>query len=152
MALAIEASGKAFYRAALPRVKDPSVKAVYEHLAVEEDRHAREFTQLLASLTQSAPEAPPEGFREYLDALLESRVFSDEEGARQKVLEAQSDMEAVQLGMAMEKDTILFFAEVRDLVRREDRAVVERILQEERQHLRRLALLRQELMKLKKGK
>jgi rubrerythrin len=73
----------------------------------------------------------------------------DEAAARARVQEARDDTEAVELGMRMESETILFFTEIRDLVRREDREVVDRILGEERDHLRRLSRLRKELLGLK---
>lgn len=150
MALRIESNGRAFYRTAITRVKDPSVKAAYEHLAVEEDRHATEFSGLLSALAglEAPPAAAPE-FAEYLSALIDSRIFVDEVGARAKAQEAKGDIEAVEMGMRMESETILFFTEIRELVRREDRGVVDRILGEERDHLRRLSLLRKELLHLR---
>ena len=150
MALRIESNGRAFYRTAITRVKDPSVKAAYEHLAVEEDRHAREFSRLLsapAGVETSAVPAPE--FAEYLSALIDSRIFVDEAGARAKAQEAKGDIETVEMGTRMESETILFFTEIRELVRREDRGVVDRILEEERDHLRRLSLLRKELLRLR---
>ncbi len=150
MALRIEANGQAFYRTALTRVKDPSVKAAYEHLAVEEDRHAEEFGRLLSALADvSAPPGPPQEFADYLSALIDSRIFVDEAGARARAQGARDDAEAVDMGMRMETETILFFTEIRDLVRREDQGVVERILGEERDHLRRLSQLRKDLLRLR---
>lgn len=150
MALRIEANGLAFYRTALTRVKDPSVKAAYQHLAMEEERHAREFGRLLTS--QAGVPNPPgtaQEFSEYLTALIDSRIFVDEAGARAGALGVRDDAEAVEMGMRMESETILFFTEVRDLVRRDDQAVLDGILGEEREHLRRLSLLRKELLGLK---
>ncbi|MEE9201819.1 MAG: ferritin family protein [Dehalococcoidia bacterium] len=150
MALRLEANGKAFYRTALMRVKDPSVKAAYEHLAVEEDRHADEFGRLLKVLADvPAPPGPAQEFADYLSALIDSRIFVDEAGARARAQEARDDTEAVEMGMRMESETILFFTEIRDLVRREDREVVDRILEEERDHLRRLSQLRKDLLRLR---
>jgi len=150
MALRIEANGLAFYRTALTRVKDPAVKAAYQHLAMEEERHSREFGRLLTS--QAGVPNPPgtaQEFSEYLTALIDSRIFVDEAGARAGALGVRDDAEAVEMGMRMESETILFFTEVRDLVRRDDQAVLDGILGEERDHLRRLSLLRKELLGLK---
>lgn len=150
MALRIEANGQAFYRTALTRVKDPSVKAAYEHLAVEEARHAEEFGRLLQVLGDvPGPPGPAQEFAEYLSALIDSRIFVDEAGARARAQEARDDTEVVGMGMRMESETILFFTEIRDLVRREDRGVVDRILVEERDHLKRLSQLRKDLLRLR---
>ena len=152
IALRIEANGLAFYRAALTRVKDPSVKAAYQHLAVEEERHAREFGRLLAAQADvpKSPGAAQEVY-EYLSALTDSRIFVDEASARAGALGVSDDAETVEMGMRMESETILFFTEVRDLVRRDDQEVLDSILIEERDHLRRLSLLRKELLGMKGG-
>ena len=152
MALRIEANGLAFYRTALTRVKDPSIKAAYQHMAVEEERHAREFGRLMTSQAD-APNTPgaAQELSEYLSALIDSRIFVDEAGAKAGALGFRTDAEAVEMGMRMESETILFFTEVRDLVRRDDQEVLDSILIEERDHLRRLSLLRKELLGMKGG-
>ncbi|MDP6099866.1 MAG: ferritin family protein [Dehalococcoidia bacterium] len=149
MALRIEANGLAFYRAALTRVKDPSIKAAYQHLATEEERHAREFGRLLASQAD-VPNSPAiaQELSEYLSALIDSRIFVDEVGAQAGALGVKDDAETVEMGMRMESETILFFTEMRGLVRRDEQAVVDSILGEERDHLRRLSLLRKNLLGL----
>jgi rubrerythrin len=58
-----------------------------------------------------------------------------------------SDVEAIQIALGAEKDSILFYSEMRDLVRMPDRDVVSKIIEEERSHLRQLSDLKKDLSK-----
>jgi len=58
-----------------------------------------------------------------------------------------SDIEAIQIALGAEKDSILFYSEMRDLVRMPDRDVVSKIIEEERSHLRQLSDLKKDLSK-----
>jgi rubrerythrin len=67
--------------------------------------------------------------------------------AREMAQRVSSDAEAIQIGIYAEKDSILFYSELRELVRRADREVVDNIIKEERSHLRQLSDLRRALGK-----
>ena len=56
-----------------------------------------------------------------------------------------SDAEALQIAMGAEKDSILFYVEVRDLVRRSERKLVGKIIEEEKSHLRQLMEIKKSL-------
>jgi rubrerythrin len=49
--------------------------------------------------------------------------------------------EMTRLAIAFEKETLLFFYSVRDLVSAPNRALVDKIVAEEKKHIRRLAAL-----------
>ena len=52
-----------------------------------------------------------------------------------------SPEEAIRTAIGIEKDSILFYGEMRGLVRREDRSLVDRIMDEERGHVLQLSEL-----------
>ena len=49
------------------------------------------------------------------------------------------EKEAVRMAIGFEKETLLFFHDLRDMVSGADRKVIERIVAEEKVHVRRLA-------------
>jgi rubrerythrin len=89
---------------------------------------------------------PPETYTEeymlYLKALVDSAVFSNVTEAQQKAGKVSGQIEAIDTGIQAEKDSILFYTELQNLVRERDRKVVLSILDEEKKHLRQLSDLK----------
>ena len=93
------------------------------------------------------PEILTEEYDSYLRALTDSFVFTDDQVAREMARKVESDVEAIQIALGAEKDSILFYSEMRGLVRTSDRDVVNKIIEEEKSHLRRLSDLKKSLGK-----
>ena len=94
---------------------------------------------------------PPETYTEeydlYLRALVDSRVFADDKIAYDMAQRVASDAETIQIALGAEKDSILFYSEMREFVRRSDRELISNIIEEERSHLRQLSELRESLIR-----
>jgi rubrerythrin len=58
-----------------------------------------------------------------------------------------SDAEGIDFGIRAEKDSILFYTEIQNLVRRSDAKMIVKIIEEERSHLKRLSELKAGLAK-----
>jgi rubrerythrin len=146
IAIGIERNGASFYHSLAKSAGSQIAKGVYQYLADEERKHIEVFQSMLGSV---ADYRPPETYTEeydlYLRALVESRVFSDDQTAYQMAQRVTGDAEAIHIALGAEKDSILFYSEMRDLVRRSDREVVDKIMKEERSHLRQLSDLRKNL-------
>jgi rubrerythrin len=93
------------------------------------------------------PETYAEEYEAYLKALIDSLVFTSDQVAREMASKVDSDVEAIQIGLGAEKDSILFYTEVRDLVRASDRDVVDKIIREEKSHMRQLLDLKKDISK-----
>lgn len=138
-AIGIERNGVAFYDSLASSARNETVKHLYQHLADEERRHIEVFTNMLSSVADyRSPESYTEEYANYLRALTGSAVFTDDQSARDLAQRVTSDAQAIKIGMQAEKDSILFYSEMRDLVRRSDREVIAKIIEEERAHLKRL--------------
>lgn len=142
LAKQVEHAGEAFYRAAVEHSSDAATREIFAYLRDEEQRHARTFEELLGSLKDSM-----DGWREdeqylaYLQALADRQIFPDPESAREIVKELPDDLAAIEYALGFEKDSILFLHEMRTLVDKDGREVVDRLLAEERTHVRKLAAL-----------
>jgi rubrerythrin len=92
---------------------------------------------------------PPETYTEeymlYLKSLVDSVVFSDVTEAKQKADKISDEIEALDIGIQAEKDSILFYTELQNLVRERDSKVVLHVLDEEKNHLRQLSELKRGL-------
>jgi rubrerythrin len=70
---------------------------------------------------------------------VQSSLFEGPERALAAAEEAQDEKEAIQMAIGFEKETLLFFYNLRDLVTDRDQKTIDRIIAEEKSHVRRLA-------------
>jgi len=145
VALGIERNGAAYYSSLAESATDASLKDTYYHLADMEREHIKIFQNLLDSAGKYQPpyagEAAEE-YEQYLKALVDSTVFTDDKVARQMAQKAANPAEAIQLALGAEKDSILFYSEMRDLVPKQDRPIIDKIINEEKSHMRQLSSLK----------
>lgn len=145
VAVGIEQNGAAFYDSLAGSAKEANVKSTYKYLADQEREHLKTFQGMLASVGDyQPPETLTDDYAHYVKALIDTSVFTSDQTAREVMKRASSNREAVEIGIGAEKDSIMFYSEMRDLIRPQDREVVERIINEERSHL-------VELLRLKRG-
>jgi len=147
VALGIERNGIAYYGALAESTIDASLKGTFNDLADMERKHMGIFQNMLDSVGKYRPPYAGEDEQEYelyLKALVDSAVFADDKVALQMARSAASPAEAIQIAMGAEKDSILFYNEMRDLVSERERPSVDGIINEEKSHLRQLSSLKKE--------
>jgi rubrerythrin len=142
IAVRLEESGEAFYNAVAEKAATAGVKALFEDLAVQERYHRRVFQQMAHGTVELAlsPEQWDE-FQAYTGALLQSSFFARPENALSRAAEAKDERSAMQAALDFEKEAILFFQELHNAVRGQGQQTVERIVQEEKQHIQRLSAI-----------
>ena len=146
IAIGIEKNGAVFYDSLAGSTKNPGARDTYKNLADKEREHAEIFRKMLGSVGEyKPPETYTEQYNLYLKALVDSLVFTNDKVTHQMARKVNSDAEAVQIAMGAEKDSILFYVEVRDMVRRSERKVVGEIIEEEKSHLRELMAIKKSL-------
>jgi len=141
MALELEKSGEAFYRAVAKKAKSAENKRLFVHLADAEVNHYNTFKQL-SQTTWDQPLVPAEEWTQYLmylQATIQSVFFQGKDKALALAHEVTDETEALRMAMGFEKETLLFFHDLRDMVSASDKDTVTRIINEEKQHLRQLA-------------
>jgi len=146
IAIGIEKNGAIFYDYLTGSTKNPAARDIYRYLVDQEREHAAVFQKMLDSVGEAKPpETYTEQYNLYLKALIDSLVFTDDKVGLKMAQKVKNDAEAIQIGMGAEKDSILFYVEVKDLVRRSDRKVVGKIIEEEKSHLRQLTEIKKSL-------
>lgn len=148
IAIGIEKNGAAFYDSMAESTKNEKAGDIYHELADKERMHIQIFQDMLDKVGDyQPPENYTEEYEQYLKALVDSSVFTNDKAAREMAQKVSSDSEALQIGINAEKDSILFYSEMRELVRQSDRDVISYIINEERSHLKRLSDLKKKLGK-----
>jgi len=145
MAEQMERNGATFYRDASERVQEEKQRAFLVGLSKMELEHERTFAAMREQLKGKETEPTvfdPDGESEkYLRALVDTRVFFEKE------IDASTIEGILRAAIQAEKDTILFYLGMRDLVPAElGGQKLDRIIREEMSHVRTLS---GELIRLK---
>jgi rubrerythrin len=140
IAVRLEEWGESFYEAAAGKATTAGIKALFEDLAIQEQSHRRAFEHMGRDLVQLVlSDEQWEQFQAYSDALLRQSFFAKPENALNQAAQAEDERTALQAALAFEKEAMLFFYELRDLVKGGGRDTVTRIVEEEKQHIQRLS-------------
>ena len=149
IAIEIERRGIAFYDTMAKSADSAQGRALFSYLADMEREHRRVFQGMLDEVGDYRPSpADAEEHAAYLRALADSAVFTDEFLNGELAAVADSDTQAVELGVSAEKDSILFYYEMKDILPRQAQPAVDKILAEEKAHLGQLSELKKELASL----
>jgi rubrerythrin len=143
MAMEIEKNGEVFYNAAAEKSDDTEVKTLFEDLAAQEHIHFKVFQKMLGGVG-SAPVLPAEEYDQYqayMLAALDNALFAGEDKALALAEKATDRETALRAALGFEKDTMLFFYDLREMVGETDKEAISRVIGEERKHVRRLASL-----------
>jgi rubrerythrin len=140
MALELEKSGEVFYRTVAAKAP-PQVRTVFEDLAQAEQNHYVAF-QKLSKTASGAPLVTEDAWDQYmmyLQATIQSTFFEGADKALTLAEQVTDPQEAIRMAVGFEKETMLFFHDLRDMVAEADKPIVERIIAEEKSHLTLLA-------------
>lgn len=142
MAVQTEIEGERFYRAAAERADNTEARTLFVYLADEEARHREAFEALSDDIVVAEidPTTWEEGIA-YIRATVDRAFFSGA-GAPIRTISLESTVEGMlRQAIAFEQQTLLFFGALRDLVQPPNRPIIDRIVVEERGHVRRLAAM-----------
>jgi len=146
VAIREEQTGATFYRALAESAESGELKDFALEVAEMEDEHERKFRGMLDSLGDYAPTGESYGgeYASYMAYLIEGRIFPSGEDGAEMARRQASEKEAVETAMGMERNTLLFYHEMLRFVPEGDRALLETIIAEERQHVTDWARYREE--------
>ncbi len=145
MAVRIEENGLRFYTDAAKTAKSKSVKDTFAMLAGEEKEHIKTFAgfrKLLSDKTGSFGFDPyTEEAEQYLKSLADSEVFTRSDVGAKLAATVKDERQAINAAIGMEKDSLLFYYEMQKMIRGKDKVVLDKLIEQEREHLRKLTAL-----------
>ncbi|MFA5928662.1 MAG: ferritin family protein, partial [Candidatus Margulisiibacteriota bacterium] len=141
-AIQIEEDGLAFYQKMSAGSAEPEVKALFTTLQEDEARHKKIFEELLAEEKRTEAQISfPDEYELYLKALVRSTVFPKDTAILSKLVD---DAEIIEYAIGKEKDSILFYAEMKSSVADGGR-LIEKIINEEKLHIIKLLDMKEKL-------
>ena len=139
----IEKNGRDFYAELVRVSKNEKAKEVFGFLGAEEEKHIKRFKELLSQVKKyDTSEAYTGEYFSYLRALSEGYVFTKSGKGAETAKNIKKEKEAVEAGIGFEKDSILFYHEMKKFVLEGEQKIIDKLLEEEQEHLRRLTELK----------
>ena len=140
LAIQVEMNGRDFYNAAAGRAKLDKPKELFKFLAKEEEKHIMTFEKLLDKVEKYSPaEVYSDEYVAYMNALASEHIFTDKNRGAEAAGKAGTDLEAVEMGIKFEKDSIVFYEGMRRMVPDHEREIVDEIVRQEQVHLVKLS-------------
>jgi len=147
IAIGIERRGITFYDIMARSTDNEMAREVFQNLTDMEREHIQIFENMLGEADKYQPsETATEEYAGYLQALIDSAIFTDDMITSEMATQADSDIKAVELGISAEKDSILFYYQMRDIMPQPVLPMINRIIAEEKSHLHQLAETKKRLM------
>lgn len=140
MAKDIEKRGKKFYLKHAEATENRDLKELFKKLAQDEQDHYEKFVALTEELRKDSDEADylyEEDVSAYFNYLVEYSVFPKDDS--EESIAALNDVEkALKLAIQAEKDSILFYREMCEFNEGKTIEAVNKLIEEEKDHLRAL--------------
>ena len=150
MAVRIENNGAAFYRKAAGLQSDIKNQKFLEGLANMEDRHEKIFTDMRTTLTEKDKEPkvfdPFDEVSQYLAAMADTMGGEGSPSVADALTGNESLEEILKIAVGLEKDSILFYLGIKDLIPAQSgKDRIDEIIKEERRHVIQLSNLLEKL-------
>ena len=112
--------------------KDDKLRKLFETLAVKEHEHEKTFSDLKEKITERRVENWEE-VSKYLRAIVESEFFLGQNKSLPSIDHLENIEDAVRYAIGFEKETLLYYHSLRDLV--SERDVIDKLIEEEKSHI-----------------
>ncbi len=134
IAIKIEENGMKFYSDWTKKVEDKKLKDIFSALSYAEVEHRKIFEKMLKEIENYQPqELYTEEYFQYLRAYADNLIFNIQNIER-KSQEITSVIEALNFAIEREKDSILYYQEVKNILPQSQHKEIEKIINEERKH------------------
>jgi len=112
--------------------KDEKLKQLFETLAAKEHEHEQTFSDLKDKVNDRRVENWEE-VSKYLRAIVESEFFLGSQKSLPSIDNLQNIEDAVKYAIGFEKETLLYYHGIRELVR--EKNIVAKLIEEEKSHI-----------------
>jgi len=144
-AVYIEERGYEFYVEAMKKFGEPRATELFQYLADEEFKHEKLFRELQGQEGDVKRGEPDAEYQAYMREFVKAHQLGDREAIHAKLDRLSTLGEILDLAMGFEKDSIVFFSELKEMFARGHTAAIEKVVREEMGHLRRIFQMKQQL-------
>ena len=148
MAIQIEQRGYDFYTVLENNAKKEKMRNLFKWLANEEKKHITVFKKLRETFDK-IDIIEIHNWDEvalYFKSLIETKVFPDTADGKYLKKELEDEIGAIHIAISFEKDNILYFQEIRDLVEENEKKIIKKLINEEKSHIMRLLEIKKQIL------
>jgi len=139
LGIEIEKNGFDFYSILAGKINDPALGPIFSLLAKEEENHITVFKKILNSFSDKGPGVSVgDEYFSYINSLSKQYVFTEKLKGREIAKKIVTALEALNLGIGFEKDSIIFYEGIKAIVPDDEKSVVAELILQEEKHLKRL--------------
>jgi rubrerythrin len=133
--------GADFYAALAEKTDDEKLKKRFLEIKEQELHHSKRFQAMLDELSDYVPREESFGdYENYYNSFLSKRSYMETEDAVELARNVKDDVEGIKLALSQEKNTLLFFIEMKELVpTNQHKEFVQMVIDEEREHIAELS-------------
>ena len=148
MAIQIEQRGYDFYTVLEKKAKTEDMKNLFKWLAKEEKRHITVFEGLREIFNKINKEDLYnwDEVALYFKSLIDTKVFPDTDVGKYLKKELEDEIGAIHIAISFEKDNILYFQEIRDLVEEDEKEIINKLINEEKGHIMKLLEIKKHIL------
>jgi rubrerythrin len=141
----IEKNGKDFYGNLSSLAEEEGAKKALKGLAEAEEEHMKVFRDIFNGSCSYDPEgAYPDEYFLYMRNLASEYVFTKEGEGEKAASLVKTYTEGLELGISFEKDSILFYQEMKKFVPPAERDKIDKLIACEKEHLNTLIEMKKE--------
>ena len=147
LGIKIEELGEEYYRNFAERSKDKEIKDLFEFLAGEEVNHKNTFMNIQKEWSSDDFIVPllNEEVSAYLRSIVGSKLFSDKRSFIKNFDHLTEPVDIINQAIIFEKDTILFYYEMKSFTKEKNHKIIEKLIAEEKSHVLKLEAVKKEL-------
>lgn len=141
IAIQIEKNGETYYTTLARSLKNEKVKKLFQFLAAQEEKHVSAFGRILPQVEKYEPhgESYSGEYENYMKALADSHIFTEESAGEVVAQKVKTEVEAMDMALGFEKDSILFYSEMKKFVPKSEHKILDSLIEQERGHLRKIS-------------
>jgi rubrerythrin len=138
-AVYIEQNGYEFYTEASKKFSDPKIVELFKYLAKEETKHENLFKDMAKSVgTYEAEESYEGEFGAYMKEFCASHSLADRKAIKTRLGKLKTLEDVIDMALSFEKDSVVFFSELKDLSDFDRGKSIEKVIKEELDHMRKI--------------
>ena len=142
----IEKNGFDFYVELAWRIESKTLTELFEYLAQEEKGHILAFKSIQGRIEEPInEELLNSDFFSYMHSLAAEYVFTTKDKVLEIIDNIEDDMEAINLALKFEKESIKFFETMEKGLEEKEIVVIEKLIAEEKKHIIKLEELKETL-------
>lgn len=138
-AIKIEKEGYEFYRQMADQIKEPAVQPVFLFLAKEEKLHMEKFEELEKDYKYSINIEENNTQEVFIRSIVEAKIFPEKDATLPNL---KDPLKVINYAISREKDSLVFYFSIADKIPQQRKELLQKIIQEEKQHVLKLSLLK----------